>query len=235
MRLSAKIPLAIARGLNEGGDKVRTQVQHALQRQTGLVMYRSVTSRVHTIRAYPGNLDYQIIAKGKPAIPIKEFRVTRGPRGVVAFPWAKEHDFKRSFVGKGRVSGAFWRASEKSAFPCAGCSDRPWRRSSIRTNRPRLSIAARARLFRRRSKSISINSWAEDLARHGRAGSGNGMENYPKAHGHAVKLNRRRERNCSGAPSTPRLMRMCSPCKPSSCTLSRNSAIGKALETNAPD
>ncbi len=117
VRLSAKVPLAIARGLNEGGDKVRTQVQHALQRQTGLVMYRSVTSRVHTIRAYPGKLDYQIIAKGKPAIPIKEFRARLGPRGVVAFPWAKEHDFKRSFVGKGRVSGGFLARLGKERFP----------------------------------------------------------------------------------------------------------------------
>jgi hypothetical protein len=117
IRLSAKIPQAIARGLNEGGDKVRTQVQHALQRQTGLAMYRSVTSRVHTIRAHPGKLDYQIIAKGKPAIPIKEFRARLGLHGVVAFPWAKEHDFKRSFVGKGRVSGGFLARVGKERFP----------------------------------------------------------------------------------------------------------------------
>ena len=116
-RLSAKVPQAIARGLNEGGDKVRTQVQHALQRQTGLVKYRSVTSRVHTMRAHPGSLKYQIIAKGKPAIPIKEFRVTIGPHGVVAFPWAKEHDFKRSFVGNGRVSGALLARTGKERFP----------------------------------------------------------------------------------------------------------------------
>lgn len=116
--LSAKIPQAIARGLNEGGNKVRTQVQHALQRQTGLVKYRSVTSRLLTISASPGKLDYQIIAKGRPAIPIKEFRVKRGPHGVVAFPWAKEHDFKRSFVGSGgRVSGAFMARIGKERFP----------------------------------------------------------------------------------------------------------------------
>jgi hypothetical protein len=117
MRLSAKIPQAIARGLNEGGDKVRTQVQHALQRQTGLTMYSSVTSRVHTMRAYPGMLNYQIIAKGKPGIPIKEFRAILRPRGVVAFPWGKEHDFKRSFVGKGRVSGSFLARLGKERFP----------------------------------------------------------------------------------------------------------------------
>jgi hypothetical protein len=117
IRLSKKIPLAIARGLNEGGNKVRTQVQHALQRQTGLVKYRSVTSRIETISAAPTKLNYQIIAKGRPAIPIKEFRVKLGPHGVVAFPWAKEHDFKRSFVGNGRVSGAFMARTGMKRFP----------------------------------------------------------------------------------------------------------------------
>ncbi|HEY8126145.1 MAG TPA: hypothetical protein VIF88_12095 [Methylocystis sp.] len=116
-RISAKIPQAIARGLNEGGNKVRTQVQHALQRQTGLVKYKSVTSRVQTISASPSKLNYQIIAMGRPAIPIKEFRVKLGPHGVVAFPWAKEHDFKRSFVGNGRVSGAFMARKGKERFP----------------------------------------------------------------------------------------------------------------------
>ena len=116
-RLSAKIPQAIARGLNEGGGKVRTKVQHALQRQTGLVKYRSVTSRIQTISASPTKLNYQIIAMGRPAIPIKEFRVKLGPHGVVAFPWAKEHDFKRSFLGNGRVSGAFMARTGMKRFP----------------------------------------------------------------------------------------------------------------------
>ena len=53
-RIQAQLPQAIARGLNEGGDKVRTQVQRALQKQTSLVKYSSVTSRVRTVRAFAG-------------------------------------------------------------------------------------------------------------------------------------------------------------------------------------
>jgi hypothetical protein len=40
-RMSAKLPRAVARGLNEGGDKVRTQVQRALQKQTSLLNIRA--------------------------------------------------------------------------------------------------------------------------------------------------------------------------------------------------
>jgi hypothetical protein len=39
VRWKSKIPMAIARGLNAAGDKTRTQVQRALQKQTGVVRY----------------------------------------------------------------------------------------------------------------------------------------------------------------------------------------------------
>ena len=107
---------AIGDGLNEGGDKVRTQVQKALWKQTGVVKYTSVTKRMHTLRASQatgGGLRYQIIASGK-GIPIKEFKVSAGKSGVVAFPWAVEHDFKRSFA----LSGARYKARVGAArFP----------------------------------------------------------------------------------------------------------------------
>src|ERR1700722_17353206 len=82
-RLQAKLPQAIARGLNEGGDRVRTQTQRALQKQTGLTRYASVTKRVRTARAFPGPLNYSIIVSGKPATKPAEFRtrVTTGPGG----------------------------------------------------------------------------------------------------------------------------------------------------------
>ena len=60
-QMQAKLPQAIARGLNEGGDKVRTQTQRALQKQTGLTRYASVTKRVRTARAFPGGMNYSII------------------------------------------------------------------------------------------------------------------------------------------------------------------------------
>jgi hypothetical protein len=108
----AKIPGAIARGLNEGGDKVRTQVQHALWRQTGVKRYSSITSRVRTVRAFPGKLSYQIIATGK-GMKISEFplRVTSGPGGgVTANVWGIGHLFQRSFQIAGRAGDSGLRA-----------------------------------------------------------------------------------------------------------------------------
>ena len=115
-RMAAKLPQAIARGLNEGGDKVRTQVQHALQKQTSLVKYSSVTSRVRTMRGYgasapksgigpvgPGSLSYSIIVAGHPPTKPKEFRVrvANGQGGgVTIIMWNSPHKFKRSFQQK---------------------------------------------------------------------------------------------------------------------------------------
>jgi hypothetical protein len=104
-RMQAMLPQAIARGLNEGGDKVRTQVQRALQKQTSLVRYSSVTSRVRTARAYPGGLFYSIVVSGSPPTKIGEFktRVTTGPGGgVTAIMWGAPHRFARSFQQKDR-------------------------------------------------------------------------------------------------------------------------------------
>lgn len=120
-RFQRGIPLAIARGLNEGGDKVRTQVRRAMREQTGLVRLNSVTSRSSTMRAYtsaapksgigpigPGSLSYRIIFRGKPHTKPDEFRysVKRGRGGGVSVKmWGVSHLFKRSFQIKGR-SGA---------------------------------------------------------------------------------------------------------------------------------
>jgi hypothetical protein len=104
-RMQAKLPQAIARGLNEGGDRVRTQVQRTLQKQAGLVKYASVTKRARTIRAFPGGLNYSIIVSGKPATRPAEFRtrVTTGPGGgVTIWMWGVAHKFKRSFQQKYR-------------------------------------------------------------------------------------------------------------------------------------
>ncbi len=115
-RMAAKLPQAIARGLNAGGDKVRKEVQHALQKQTSLVKYSSVTSRVRTMRGYganapksgigptgPGSLNYTIIVAGHPPTKPKEFktRVKKEPGGgVTIIMWNSAHKFKRSFQQK---------------------------------------------------------------------------------------------------------------------------------------
>lgn len=100
-RMAKDIPVVLARALNQGGDKVRTQVQRALKTQTGVKAYSSITKRVTTIRAYPGNLSYQIVAHEK-GMPIKEFPVTVTGGGVDAKAWGVDHLFARSFKTKDR-------------------------------------------------------------------------------------------------------------------------------------
>ena len=112
-----KVRRAIAQGLNEGGDKVRTQVRRTMREQTGLLRLNSVTRRERGLRAFatgpeaksgvgpprPGGLSYTIIYVGKPPTKPDEFRksVTTGPGGgVTVWMWAVAHKFKRSFQQK---------------------------------------------------------------------------------------------------------------------------------------
>jgi hypothetical protein len=119
--LARKIPLAIARGLNEGGDKVRTEVKRALWRQTGVRKYSSINSRTADsgkgfARAAPGRLAYQIIATGK-GIPIAEFPVTNTGHGIDAKTWGVDHLFQRSFGIKGEGVAGFRARLTNKRFP----------------------------------------------------------------------------------------------------------------------
>ena len=114
-----KIDRAIDQGLNEGGDKVRTDVRKALQTTMGVRRYgvivkgtRSfmVRSTGQTSSLHVGGMhQYMIVGSGK-GLPIKEF-TTKGTLGagggVTSNPWATLHKFKRSFVGTGRFAGQF--------------------------------------------------------------------------------------------------------------------------------
>lgn len=137
-RLRARLPQAIARGLNEGGDKVRTKVQHSLQKQAGLLRYASVTKRVRTMRAFgqegapksgvgpprPATMSYTIIVQGKPSTKANEFpvRVIKGPGGgVIIKMWGEDHKFQRSFQIAGRSGGDGLRMRMlKPRFPIRG-------------------------------------------------------------------------------------------------------------------
>lgn len=102
-RAKREIAPAIARGLNEGGDLTRTRVFHALQKQSGLLRYGSVTSRASTQRAYPTQLDYIIHVRGKPSTKPNEFptKVIKGRGGGVDVKfWGVDHLFARSFQQK---------------------------------------------------------------------------------------------------------------------------------------
>jgi hypothetical protein len=120
-RMQVKLPQAIARGLNEGGDKVRTQAQRALQKQTGLLRYASVTKRTRTARAFAGAMSYSLFVSGKPATRPAEFRtkVTTGPGGgVTIWMWNAAHKFKRSFQQK--LKGGLRMRLDASRLPVRG-------------------------------------------------------------------------------------------------------------------
>jgi len=120
-RVQAKLPQAISRGVNEGGDKVRTQVQRALQRQTGLVRYGSVTKRVRTARAFPGALSYSIVVSSRPPTKPAEFRtrVTMGKGGgVTIWMWGVAHKFKRSF--QQAIKGGLRMRLDSARLPLRG-------------------------------------------------------------------------------------------------------------------
>lgn len=112
--MNARVATAIARGLNAGGEKVRTRVQRELKEQTGVKAYRSITSRVRTARAFAGGLAYQIIVTGK-GIPVEEFPVAVTAKGVDAKTWGVDHLFKRSFREKDR--GGLRARTTSSRFP----------------------------------------------------------------------------------------------------------------------
>jgi len=121
MAVPGLFPRAAAEGLNDGGDKVRTKVQRALKVQTGVKLYRSITSRMAQsgkgfARASAGNLAYQIVATGK-GIPIKEFAAKRTAGGITAPVWGVDHRFKRSFGIEGKGVDGFRARTTSKRFP----------------------------------------------------------------------------------------------------------------------
>ncbi|WP_051335293.1 hypothetical protein [Methylocapsa acidiphila] len=115
---------AIARGLNEGGDKVRTQVQRTMKTDTNVTKYASIVSRMKDsgrgwARAAPGRLAYQIVASGK-GIPIKEFPVRDTGKGIDAKTWGVDHLFKRSFGIKGKGVAGFRARLGAKRLPVRG-------------------------------------------------------------------------------------------------------------------
>jgi hypothetical protein len=113
-RMSGLVQTAIARGLNEGGDLVRTRVYYSMRKQTGLSRLQSVTKRARTVRAFAvgapaksgvgppraAMLAYTVVFVGKPSTRPDEFncRVVKGPGGgVTVWMWGVAHAFPRSF------------------------------------------------------------------------------------------------------------------------------------------
>jgi len=99
--LGAKGQVELARGLNEAGDLVRTQVRRALKDQMGVTHYSTIVDTTGSRPATPngtGVLDYEIHASAK-GLRIAEFPVSASAGGpVTAMTWGVPHTFQRSFV-----------------------------------------------------------------------------------------------------------------------------------------
>jgi hypothetical protein len=111
--VGAKLPAAIAAGLNEGGEKVRTRVQQSLWKQTGATKYSSITQRVRVAPSGASGLAYGIVVAGRPVMKISEFKWKATGKGVEAKTWGVDHLFKRSFL----LHGGFKARLGPSRFP----------------------------------------------------------------------------------------------------------------------
>lgn len=95
-RIGTTVPRAVREGLNEGGDKVRTDVRQQMVAQSGL-KYGLVRKATFATKA-GADLRYVITASDRPA-RITDVKGLRGSRkGVSALSWNVPHQFKRSFV-----------------------------------------------------------------------------------------------------------------------------------------
>lgn len=117
-----RVGVEISRGLNEGGDLVRTQVRRSMKEQTGLLKLQSVTKRQRTLRAVPGaSPTYTILFSGKPTTKASEFRVrvaTGKGGGVTVWLWNSAHKFKRSF--KQLIKGGLRMRLDAARLPIRG-------------------------------------------------------------------------------------------------------------------
>ena len=98
--LGDKAQEEMARGLNDGGKLVTTQVRRALQDQTSAKTYAVIVKNTSGIPAQVGDLRYRIQAN-RGGLPISDFktRVIRGPGGgIQATVWGVDKQFQRSFA-----------------------------------------------------------------------------------------------------------------------------------------
>lgn len=121
-RYERRVGVEISRGLNEGGDLVRTQVRRSMKEQTGLLKLQSVTKRQRILRAVPGaSPTYTILFSGKPTTKAAEFRtrVSMGKGGgVTVWLWGVAHKFKRSFQQK--LKGGLRMRLDAARLPVRG-------------------------------------------------------------------------------------------------------------------
>ena len=98
---------AFNRALNSEGNKVRTQVRHALRQQTG-AKAALISSETRTIRSSFANLSYKIKARGD-YLGLSHFSPRQFGYGVRAKPWGRWQRFESAFLVGSLANNAFVR------------------------------------------------------------------------------------------------------------------------------
>jgi hypothetical protein len=108
-----KAPYAIAKAVDEVGNKTMTQVRRSVAKQAGVKYGRvaKVLSKRQAMGAGEGS--YSIIARDV-TMSLKEFGPRKTRKGVSAAPWGKRRVFPHSFIGPG---GHIFHRVGKSRLP----------------------------------------------------------------------------------------------------------------------
>ena len=103
---------ALSIALNDTGKVAANKVRSAVAKQTGVA--KDVIARrggIATKPAYPGRLDYRIIATGR-YLKLKDFRPAQQKKGVKASPWGKRQFFRGAFINPGIGGHVFHRVGK---------------------------------------------------------------------------------------------------------------------------
>jgi len=95
-----KSPYAVAKAIDEVGNKTKTQVTRAVAKQAGVKYGKAKGVIVSRQAMGVGNGEYQIVARDV-TLSLKEFSPKQGKKGVSARPWAKRRVFPHTFLGPG--------------------------------------------------------------------------------------------------------------------------------------
>ena len=97
-QLGQKADIELQRGLNAGGDVVRTNIRRAIKEQTSVVSAKLVGTLVQSVPASVGALRYTIGSSGR-GLPIRDFAFMASPgQPVTAIVWGVPITFQRSFM-----------------------------------------------------------------------------------------------------------------------------------------
>lgn len=96
--LAKNARVELVRGLNAGGDVVRTAVVRDLAEQSG-AKYGAVRKTLATVRASESRLSYGLEGTGE-FIPLMDFGAKKSSKGVTAAPWGRAQFFQGAFIVK---------------------------------------------------------------------------------------------------------------------------------------